>query len=111
MLEAIERTNGYVARGRGVFLSDYDTRELVIHHLEHLAESADQASQRFKRANPLVPWPDLRELRNLLVHQDMRPQPDRVWAFVTKQLPLVERRLRRARFTEPDAIRDPGEES
>ncbi|MGC2290049.1 MAG: HepT-like ribonuclease domain-containing protein [Thermoplasmata archaeon] len=101
MLEAIERTHGYVARGRVVFFSDYDTRELVIHHLEHLAASADQASQRFKGANPLVPWADLRDLRTLLIHQYMRPQADRVWAFVSKQLPLVERRLRKARFTEP----------
>ncbi|MCI4353021.1 MAG: DUF86 domain-containing protein [Thermoplasmata archaeon] len=102
MLEAIVRTNGYVARGRAVFFADYDTRELVIHHLEHLAESADQASQRFKRGNPLVPWADLRELRTLLNHQYMRPQQDRVWAFVTKQLPTIERRLRRARVVGTD---------
>ena len=67
MLEAIERTKGYAARGRAVFLSDYDTRELIVHHLEHLSESADQASQRLKKASPLVPWRDLRELRMLRV--------------------------------------------
>ena len=55
MLEALERTKGYVARGRSVFLSDYDTREPIIHHLEHLSEPADQASQRLKRSSPLVP--------------------------------------------------------
>ncbi len=97
MLEAIERTKGYVARGRAVFFSNYDTRELVIHHLEHLSESADQASQRIKRANPLVPWQDLRELRTRLIHQNMRPDPEAVWAFVRDRLPKIERQLRRVR--------------
>ena len=97
MLEAIERTKGYVSRGRAVFFSDYDTRELVIHHLEHLSESADQASQRIKRANPLVPWQDLRELRTRLIHQYMRPDPAAVWAFVRDRLPKIERQLRRVR--------------
>jgi uncharacterized protein with HEPN domain len=74
----------------------------VVHHLEHLAESADQASQRLKRGNPLVPWADLHDLGTLLVHPHMRPQPERVWRSVTKQLPVVARRLRRARVVEPD---------
>jgi uncharacterized protein with HEPN domain len=97
MLVAIERTKGYVARGRPMFLSDYDTRELIIHHLEHLSESADQASQRLKKANPLVPWKDLRELRTRLIHQYMRPDPQAVWAFVRDRLPRIERLLRRVR--------------
>jgi uncharacterized protein with HEPN domain len=97
MLEAIERTKGYVARGRTVFFTDYDTRELVIHHLEHLSESADQASQSLKRAHALVPWKDLRDLRTRLIHQHMRPDPAAVWAFVRDRLPRIERQLRRVR--------------
>lgn len=97
MLEAIVPTRGYVARGRSAFLSDYDTRELIVHHLEHLSESADQASQRLKRAYPLVPWKDLRELRTRLIHQTMRPVPDAVWAFVRDRLPRIECQLCRVR--------------
>lgn len=97
MLEAIERTRGYAARGRTAFFADYDTRELVFHHLEHLSESADQASQRLKRSRPLVPWKDLRDLRTRLIHQYMRPDPEVVWAFVRDRLPKIERQLRRVR--------------
>jgi uncharacterized protein with HEPN domain len=97
MLEAVERTKGYVARGKAMFDADYDTRELIIHHLEHLSESADQASQRLKKANPLVPWTDLRELRTRLIHHCMRPDPEAVWKFVRNRLPKIERQLRRAR--------------
>lgn len=82
-----------------MFISDYDTRELVIHHLEHLSESADQASQRLKKFNPLVPWKDLRELRTRLIHQYMHPDPEVVWAFVRDRLPRIERQLRRVRAT------------
>ena len=107
MLEAVERTKGYAARGRSMFLSDYDTRELIIHHLEHLSESADQASQRLKKANPLVPWRDLRELRTRLIHQYMHPDPDTVWAFVRDRLPRIERQLRRIRAPPRRSARGP----
>lgn len=102
MLEAIERSKGYAARGHKTFLSDYDTRELIIHHLEHLAESADQASQSFKKANPLVPWSDLRALRTRLVHEYMRPDPELVWTFVNDRMPGIERRLKRAKVPKPN---------
>jgi len=86
-----------------VFFSDHDARELIVHHLEHLSASADPASQRLKRANPLVPWRDLRELRTRLIHQDKRPDPEAVWAFVRDRLPRIERQLRRVRAPRPDA--------
>ncbi len=108
MLEAIERTKAYVARGRSTFLADYDTRELVIHHLEHLSESADQASQHLKRTHPLVPWNDLRDLRTRLIHRYMRPDADAVWAFARDRLPRIERQLRRVRVTVVGTKSDPG---
>lgn len=78
MLEAIERIKGYVSRGKSKFDSDYDTRELIVHHLEHLSESANQSSQTLKKSNPLVPWADLRDLRTKIIHQCMRPDPEAV---------------------------------
>ena len=107
MLEAIERTKGYVARGRSAFFDDYDTPELIVHHLEHLSESADHASQHLKRAHPLVPWKDLRDLRTRLIHQYMRPDPEAVWAFVRDRLPRIERQLRRVRVSALDTAPDP----
>ncbi len=97
MLEAIERTKGYAARGRLAFFADYDLRALIVHHLEHLSESADQASQHLKRTNPVIPWTELRGLRTRLIHQDMRPDSEAVWAFVRDRLPRIERQLRRVR--------------
>jgi uncharacterized protein with HEPN domain len=97
MIEAVERTKGDAALGRAVFLSDYDTRGLIVHHLEHLSESAGQASQSLKKASPLAPWRDLPELRTRLVHQYMHPDPEAVWAFVRDRVPRIERWLRRVR--------------
>ena len=102
MLAAIERIEGYAERGRQSFDSDYDTRELIVHHLEHLTESADQAPQSLKKANPRIPWRDLRDLRTLLVHQYMRPAPEQVWAFVRDRLPEIKRRLRAIRLDSSD---------
>lgn len=92
MLEAIERARSYVARGKRVFYSDYDTRELVIHLLERLSESADQASQVLKKASPLVPWTDLRGFRKRLIHHYMRPDAEAVWVFVRDRLPKIDRK-------------------
>ena len=97
MVEGIERTKGYAARGRAIFLSDFDPRELIVHYLEHLSESADQPSQTLKKCSPLVPWRDLRELPTRLTHRYMHPDPEAVWAFERDRLPRIERPLRRVR--------------
>lgn len=64
MLEAIERAGGYVAPGQAAFFSDYNTRSPIVHHLAHRSGSADQASARIERANPVV-------------SEHLRPETDR----------------------------------
>jgi uncharacterized protein with HEPN domain len=97
MLDAIRRIHGYVVvRGRGQFFSDYDTQRLILVQIGYLGESADRISKSFKKANPEVPWTDLKDLRTLVIHDYESIALPNVWAFVTDRLPKVERQLRRA---------------
>jgi uncharacterized protein with HEPN domain len=64
----------------------------------HFTETATKIGKAFRKANPLVPWVDLDQLRNDLVHEYPEVKADRVWRFVRDDLPSIVGRLRRAKY-------------
>ncbi|HEY6238596.1 MAG TPA: HepT-like ribonuclease domain-containing protein [Thermoplasmata archaeon] len=64
----------------------------------HFAETATKIGKPFRKANPLVPWADLDQLRNDLVHEYPEVKADQVWRFVHDDLPSIVGRLRRAKY-------------
>ena len=97
MIEAIQKTKRYQARGRKEFFENEETQQLVIHNLEHLVESADHLSQPFKKGHPMVGWTHLSRVRTMLVHGYADVRVEDVWKFLRDELPVVERRLLKIR--------------
>lgn len=96
MLEALERIRAFSIGGRAAFLSDAKTQEAVAYELLKLGEAANRLSKPFRRGNPEVPWAHLIDLRNEIVHEYFRVDPDSLWEFVEGELDGVERKLRNA---------------
>ena len=104
MISAADRTLQKAACGKDGFMSDPDSRDLVIHNLEHLCESASKLSRGFVSEHGEVPWDRLAELRNGgvgapakgdLDHRYTSLDPNDTWEFVTTGLPGLLVRLRR----------------
>jgi uncharacterized protein with HEPN domain len=94
MLEALERIRGFSAGSRASFLSDTKTQEAVAYELLKLGEAAARVSKAFRREHSEFPWARLTELRNEIVHEYFRVDPDNLWEFVEAELDSVERKLR-----------------
>jgi len=94
MLEALERIRGFSSEGRTPFLTDPKTQEAVAYELLKLGEAASRLSPALHRAHPRVPWSHLIELRNEIVHEYFRVDPDTLWEFVETELDPLERVLR-----------------
>ena len=94
MLEALERIRGFTTAGRGAFLTDQRTQEAVAYELLKLGEAANRVSKVFRRSHPDFAWSRLVDLRNEIVHEYFRFDPDSLWEFVEKELDEVERKLR-----------------
>lgn len=102
MIEAIQRTKEYVSRGKSEFFGDEDVQQLVIHNLEHVVESADHLSQRFKKAHQGIDWKRLSQIRTLVVHQYADADPVTIWEFVRDDLSRLEKSVVRARVEPPE---------
>jgi uncharacterized protein with HEPN domain len=94
MLEALEKIRGFSSGGRASFLSDPKTQEAVAYELLKLGEAANRVTKPFRRGHARFPWARLVDLRNEIVHEYFRIDPDSIWEFVENELDGVERELR-----------------
>ena len=68
ILDAIGRIERYVAKGRAAFEQDELIQVWILHHLQIIGEAASQLGRDFHAANPVLPWPEIIAMRNVLVH-------------------------------------------
>ena len=84
--EAVE-----MARGRS--RADLDTDRMLNLALVRLAEVIGEASRRvpedFRCRQPQVPWRDIADLRNRLIHAYEAVDFDTLWSIIQKDPPLL----------------------
>ena len=84
--EAVE-----MARGRS--RADLDTDRMLNLALVRLAEVIGEASRRvpedFRCRHPQVPWRDIADLRNRLIHAYEAVDFDTLWSIIQKDPPLL----------------------
>ena len=97
MLDMLRDVREHLRAGKDAFLSNRDIQKIVAYDLLILGEVANKVSQRTQKANPLIPWTRIVEYRNTLVHEYQSLDLEGTWESVVRDLPALERRLRRAR--------------
>jgi uncharacterized protein with HEPN domain len=89
ILECIEWIARYTADGRDTFFSDRKTQSAVLRELQTLAESTQRLSAELKDTHPKVPWEGIAGFRNVLVHDYLGINLERVWDIVERDLPVL----------------------
>jgi uncharacterized protein with HEPN domain len=102
MLREAGAAGRYAARGRERFfdIRSPEIRDAVELRILHFTETATKLGRAFRNANPLIPWDELDRLRNDLVHEYPEVKAEKVWRFLSGDLPGLVAKLRRARFPE-----------
>jgi uncharacterized protein with HEPN domain len=85
--EAIARIEKYSVRGRQVFNEDELIQTWIMQHLQIIGEASNSMSETFKSQHPEIPWQDITDFRNVLVHEYFRIDIDIVWSIVQQELP------------------------
>ncbi|MGI0055470.1 MAG: HepT-like ribonuclease domain-containing protein [Thermoplasmata archaeon] len=100
MLREAAAAGRYSSRGKVVFFDIRmpEIRDAAELRILHFAETATRLGRPFRQANPLLPWAELERLRNDLVHDYPEVKAERVWRFLSDDLPSLVAKLRRARF-------------
>jgi len=79
MREAIDQIERYAVRGKQVFDEDELIQIWIVHYLQIIGEAARSMSEDFINQHPDVPWIDIADFRNVLVHEYWKIENDIVW--------------------------------
>ncbi len=94
ILECTNAIQRYVASGRETFMGDRKTQKATLRELQELAESTQRLSARLRERHQEVPWAAIAGFRNVLVHDYLGVNLERVWSVVERDLPPLRGRRR-----------------
>jgi uncharacterized protein with HEPN domain len=94
ILEVIERTEKYAARGKATFDQDELVQVWILHHLQVIGEAARSLDPELMEDLPEIPWGDIIGMRHVLVHHYFEIDAEIVWAVVERDLPLLKEKVR-----------------
>jgi len=63
ILEAVEKIERYVSRGRKAFDSEELLQVWIIHHLQTIGEAASKLDRNFQNEYPEIPWAQIVAMR------------------------------------------------
>jgi uncharacterized protein with HEPN domain len=98
--EAIERATGYVRPlpDRAAFEQSPQVQDAVVRNIEIIGEAVNHINRmapEFIAQHPEVPWADMRDMRNIVVHAYFDVQLQVVWRTVQKDLPKLKQQVDR----------------
>lgn len=88
-IERIERIERYTSSGREAFDADTLIQDGVLRNLHTLTESTQRISAPLKAPHPEVAWREIAKFRNVIVHDYLGVDLERVWGIVQHDLPIL----------------------
>ena len=71
------------------FCKDRKTHSAVIREFEVIGEAVGKLSEELKRKHPAIEWQDIKDFRNLLIHEYFGVDLEIVWKIVQDDLPAL----------------------
>ena len=88
--ECIERIESYLREtDRETFMQSSLLQDAIIRNLQVMAESTQRLSDAIKEKQPEVQWYRIAGFRNVLVHDYLGLDLEKVWNIIVKELPPV----------------------
>ena len=90
VLEAIQTIEEYLdGFNYETFLKDKKTVDATVRELEIIGEASNNLSQKFKDSNPEIPFRDITDMRNVLIHEYFGVNTKIVWDTCQNDLPKL----------------------
>ena len=71
------------------FCNDRKTHSAVIREFEIIGEAVGKLPNDFKEQYAAVPWQDIKDFRNLLIHEYFGVDLELVWQVIFDELPVL----------------------
>jgi len=72
---------------------DRKAYDAVLMNFIIIGEMISKLSSELKRQYKEIPWPKIKNLRNIIAHNYFGIDPEEVWQIATLEIPLLETRL------------------
>ena len=90
--ECIDRIESYTqGMTKEAFLASSMVQDAVVRNLQTLAESTQRLSDRAKESRPEIEWYKIAGFRNVLVHDYLAVDVEKIWNIVQSDLPVLKR--------------------
>jgi uncharacterized protein with HEPN domain len=93
ILDCIDHILQFSSDGKNSFLADRKTQDAVLRNLHTLSESIQKISTDTKLKYPQVPWREIIAFRNVVVHDYLGIELERVWDIVERDLPPLKMQI------------------
>jgi uncharacterized protein with HEPN domain len=87
ILECVRRIEEDTAGGRDGFLASHTLQDAVLRNLQTLAESTQRLSETIKAMRPEIEWVRIAAFRNVLVHDYLGVDVERIWEITRRDVP------------------------
>ncbi|WP_242045483.1 MULTISPECIES: DUF86 domain-containing protein [unclassified Calothrix] len=87
--ECIERIEFYTCDGKEAFLQTIIIQDAVIRNFEIIGEATKRLSPEIRAANPDVPWQQIAGFRDVLIHDYLKVNLNRIWGVIEQNLPQL----------------------
>jgi len=89
VIECVQRIGRYCQNGEEAFRESQLVQDAVLRNLQTLAESTQRISDQLKSLHPEIDWRAIAGFRNVLVHDYLGINLERVWEIVSVHLPVL----------------------
>jgi uncharacterized protein with HEPN domain len=93
VLDCVRRVKRYCQNGEDAFREEELIQDAVLRNLQTLAESTQRISDQLKASHPEVDWRVIAGFRNVLVHDYLGINFNRIWEIVSVHLPVLESQM------------------
>lgn len=89
--ECLARITQYVAAGRETFMNSTLIQDATLRNLQTIGQSVGRLSSTLRGAHPQVNWRSIIGLRNVLVHDYLGVNLERIWDIIERDVPDLQR--------------------
>jgi uncharacterized protein with HEPN domain len=97
ILDCIRRIEENTAGGKDAFFASHTLQDAVLRNLQTLAESTQRLSEKLKMRHPEVEWRRIGAFRNILVHDYLGIDMERIWEITQRDVPALKTTVLRMR--------------
>ena len=93
ILECIRRIEEDTRPGYDAFMKSHTFQDAVLRNLQIMAESTQRLSEDLKDQTPEIEWHKISAFRNVLVHDYLGIDLDRIWIVIQEDVPVLKQAI------------------